>query len=63
MTTPRGLPDRVWIVVQQNSQRLIVDRGFNDGVEKWAEGTNVTVVEYVFSKVVHTPPKKKAKKP
>jgi len=57
-TTPRGLPDRIWIVVRQNGERLFVDKPFMDGLNTWAEGTDVTIAEYHFGAIIYTPPEK-----
>jgi len=56
MKPPRGLPDRVWVVVLPTGERHIIDKPFLDGITKWAEGMDVTIAEYVFIEIVHRPP-------
>jgi hypothetical protein len=58
--SPRGLPDRIWIVVRPNGERLFVDKPFMDGLDTWAEGTDVTIAEYHFESITYMPPEKAA---
>lgn len=59
MNAPRGFPERVWVVIRPSGERDILDRIEN--IEEWAEGMDVTIAEYRFAEVVHTPPPTKPK--
>ena len=53
---PPGIPPKLWLVILPNGQRHFVDKEMINGIESWARGTDVIVVEYLFSAVVHVPP-------
>lgn len=64
LTPPAGtpapkLPEKVWLVIWPNGQRHFVDKELIGGVAAWAKDVDVTVVEYTFGAVIHTPPPKK----
>jgi len=62
MNTPDGLPDRIWVVTRLGGERHFIDKPPDEGIESWAKGLDVTITEYRFHAVVHTPPKKKETK-
>lgn len=63
MTAPRGLPDRLWVVIRPNGERHFLTKEPLEGMGAWAKGLDVTIVEYAFSKITHTPPPKKKASP
>jgi hypothetical protein len=63
MTAPRGLPDRIWVVIRANGERHLVTKEFMEGMAEWAKGTDVTIAEYGFVAITHTPPLKKKTAP
>jgi len=53
---PPSAPPRVWLVIEPNGNRHFIEKEFLGGIAGWAKGMKVTVIEYDFSAVVHTPP-------
>ena len=62
MKTPPGVPARLWLVIRANGERHFLDKEILGGMQAWAKGTDVTVVEYPYGSIVHTPPPKPKKK-
>lgn len=60
MTVPRGLPERMWLVIWPNGERHVLQKEPMEGIVQWSKGVPATIVEYRFVAVTHTPPKKKA---
>lgn len=60
-TPPPGIPPKLLLVILPTGERHFVDREMIGGVAKWASGSNVTVVEYLFSAVVYVPSKQPAR--
>lgn len=58
MSAPRGIPEQIWLVIRPNGERLFVDKPFMDGMENWAKEVDVTIAQYDFGAIVHTPPPK-----
>jgi hypothetical protein len=61
MTAPRGLPDRVWLVIWPNGERHVFHKEPLEGMAEWSKGVPATVAEYRFEKVTHVPPPPKKK--
>jgi len=47
---------RLWIVVTEDRQHLLVKKEPLEGWEKWSFGQRVTILEYTFSKVIYKKP-------
>jgi hypothetical protein len=67
LTPPAGtvsprLPEQVWMVIWPNGQHHFVHKELIGGMEAWAKGVDVTVVEYRFDKVIQTAAPKKPTK-
>lgn len=62
-TPPPGAPPKLWLVVLPTGERHFIDKPMIDGIEAWAKGSNVTVLEYRFAAVVHVPSKSSAVPP
>lgn len=62
-TPPTGAPPKLWLVVLPTGERHFIDKPMIDGIESWAKGSNVTVLEYRFASVVHVPSKSSAMPP
>lgn len=60
---PPGAPEKIWLVALPTGERHFVDKPMLDGIDKWAKGSNVTVLEYLFVAVVHVPSKAPAVPP
>ena len=52
--TPPGAPSSIWIVIAPTGERHVIDKEMD--VVAWAQGTNVTVLEYRFSGIAYAPP-------
>lgn len=63
MSTPIGLPDRIWVVIRPSGERDLIHREPLEGMAAWAEGVDATIAEYGFVAVTHTPPPKKKEVP
>lgn len=61
--TPPGLPDRLWLVIRSTGECDFLRKEPLEGMAEWAKGLEVTIAEYRFRAVVHTPPLKKAGTP
>lgn len=59
MTAPRGLPDRIWVVIRPNGERAFIYKEPLEGITAWAKGVDATIAEYRFAAITHTPPPKK----
>lgn len=59
MNAPAGIPELFWIVFKPSGERHYIDKEPLGGMTEWAKGLDVTVIEYRFGAVVHSPPAKK----
>ena len=64
MTAPRGFSDRIWVAIfHHNGERHTFLHEPIGGIAAWSKGVDVTVVEYKFVAITHTPPLKKKASP
>jgi hypothetical protein len=61
VSAPRGVPERILLVVLPTGEKHFLEKPMLDGIEEWAKGMDVTIAEYRFAEVVHTPPPTKPK--
>mgnify|MGYP001558853254 CR=1 FL=1 len=52
----------LWVVIREGGDRHHIDREPDEGIEAWAKGQDIIVLEYTLTKVVHQRQPKKASK-
>lgn len=64
-TAPFGLSDRIYVVVRPGGERHYLEKMTPRELTEWSRGLDVTIIEYRYAAIVHTPPppKKKGDKP
>lgn len=45
---------QIWIVVRSNGEHYLVEKPPLEGIEEWAKGQDVVILEYVFSNVAYS---------
>jgi hypothetical protein len=61
---PFGLSNSVYVVIRLGGERHYIEKMTPKELAEWARGLDVTIVEYRYAAIVHTPPppKKEAAK-
>lgn len=58
--TPAPVPDKygkMWVVIRAGGDRHPIDREPDEGIDEWARGQDVTVLEYTLTRVIRGRPK------
>lgn len=53
---PHGLSDRIYVVIRLGGERHYIEKMTPAELAEWARGLDVTIVEYRYEAIVHTPP-------
>lgn len=56
---PHGLADRIYVVIRPGGERHYLEKMTPTELAEWARGLDVTIVEYCYAAIVHTPPSPK----
>lgn len=50
---PLRVHDKVWIVCRPNGEHHLIEKEPLEGIDAWAKGQHVTVLEYDFERVTY----------
>jgi len=55
---PFGLSNSIYVVVRPGGERHYIEKMTPKELAEWARGLDVTIIEYHYAAIVHTPPPK-----
>lgn len=50
--------EKVWVVVRSGGDRHYIDREPDEGIEAWAKGQDILVLEYTLTRIIRQRPAK-----
>lgn len=53
---PHGLSESIYVVIRLGGERHYIEKMTPKELAEWARGLDVTIVEYHYAAIVHTPP-------